>query len=259
MYGDPRGYKYDGPPQLVSVHRPAAHGSPDGNLSLVHGPPGPGAAARGRRRSRCRPGTRDGYSEPDRSAAWLGYLEGKTAGLSGEGAAEPTSRACDSKMEMIRTDQTTADSRLADYLLDFNPATTNGLRQPHLGRVLLARPDLGAAQPLPLLRSGEAARRSAGGRRRAGGEAGRGLGHRHAGQREPDRCPRSGGAGRRIRRAPLRSRHRGRARRSQFSGPALTVGSSPARAPRLEFKMTRYANRPTFAFPWDRGWYPGTK
>jgi hypothetical protein len=23
----------------------------------------------------------------------------------------------------------------------------------------------------------------------------------------------------------------------------------------LEFKMTRYATRPSFAFPWDRGWY----
>jgi len=31
------------------------------------------------------------------------------------------------KVGMIRTDQTTADTRLADYLLDLNPATTNGL------------------------------------------------------------------------------------------------------------------------------------
>ena len=36
-------------------------------------------------------------------------------------------------MEMIRTDQTTADSRLADYLLDLNPATTDGLTNLALG------------------------------------------------------------------------------------------------------------------------------
>jgi hypothetical protein len=41
-----------------------------------------------------------------------------------------------------------------------------------------------------------------------------------------------------------------------FSGPVFTVRLDPGAGSRFEFKMTRYANRPTFAFPWDRGWYP---
>jgi hypothetical protein len=43
-----------------------------------------------------------------------------------------------------------------------------------------------------------------------------------------------------------------------IGGPVLTVRLEPGAGARLEFKLTRYANRPTFAFPWDRGWYAGT-
>jgi len=39
------------------------------------------------------------------------------------------------------------------------------------------------------------------------------------------------------------------------AGPSLTVRLEPGAGARLDFKMTRYANRPTFAFPWDRDWY----
>ena len=44
---------------------------------------------------------------------------------------------------------------------------------------------------------------------------------------------------------------------TEFSGPVLTVRLDPGAGARLLFKMSRYANRPTLAFPWDRGWYPG--
>jgi hypothetical protein len=40
-----------------------------------------------------------------------------------------------------------------------------------------------------------------------------------------------------------------------FSGPVFTVRLEPGSGAQFEVKMTRYANRPTFAFPWDRGWY----
>jgi hypothetical protein len=43
---------------------------------------------------------------------------------------------------------------------------------------------------------------------------------------------------------------------TEFHGPVVTVRLDPGAGSRLEFKMTRYANRPTLAFPWDRGWYP---
>jgi hypothetical protein len=41
-----------------------------------------------------------------------------------------------------------------------------------------------------------------------------------------------------------------------FRGPVVTVRLEAGAGAKLEFQMTRYANRPTFAFPWDRGWYP---
>jgi hypothetical protein len=39
------------------------------------------------------------------------------------------------------------------------------------------------------------------------------------------------------------------------NGPVVTVRLEPGAGTRLEVKMKRYANRPTLAFPWDRGWY----
>ena len=38
-------------------------------------------------------------------------------------------------------------------------------------------------------------------------------------------------------------------------GPVLSVHLEPGAGARLDFKMARYATRPSFAFPWDRGWY----
>jgi hypothetical protein len=45
-------------------------------------------------------------------------------------------------------------------------------------------------------------------------------------------------------------------RTATFSGPVITVRLNPGTGARFDFKMTRYANRPTLAHPWDRGWYP---
>jgi hypothetical protein len=48
-------------------------------------------------------------------------------------------------------------------------------------------------------------------------------------------------------------------RTTALDGPVLAVRLEPGAGARLHFRMTRYALRPTFAFPWDRGWYPGTE
>ena len=76
MYGDPRGYKYNGPPswyhytdnlrtdRLTEIYLWSMDRK---DLERV-----PVASAFSGER-----GGRDGYSEPDRSAAWLGFLEGK--------------------------------------------------------------------------------------------------------------------------------------------------------------------------------------
>ena len=45
-------------------------------------------------------------------------------------------------------------------------------------------------------------------------------------------------------------------KRVAVNGPVVTVRLEPGAGARLEFQMSRYVNRPTFAFPWDRAWYP---
>ena len=133
MYGDPKGYKYNGAPAwyhytdqlhtdrlteiyLWSMNRADLERVPAAN---IYEPP---ASSRG------------GYSESDRSAPWLGFLQGKLPDFP-EKALRADLERVRRKMEMIRTDQTTADTRLADYLLDLNPATTDGLTNLTLPRL----------------------------------------------------------------------------------------------------------------------------
>src|SRR6185436_17831632 len=78
------------------------------------------------------PSAGGGYGEPDNGVPWLGYLEGKIPDFPEKILRADLARVRQ-RMEAIRTDVTTADSRLADYLLDFNPATTNGLAHLTLG------------------------------------------------------------------------------------------------------------------------------
>jgi hypothetical protein len=42
---------------------------------------------------------------------------------------------------------------------------------------------------------------------------------------------------------------------TKVDAPFVTVRLEPGAGSRIEFRMTRYRNRPTFAYPWDRGWY----
>jgi hypothetical protein len=40
-----------------------------------------------------------------------------------------------------------------------------------------------------------------------------------------------------------------------IGAPVITVRLEPGSGSRIQFKMARYKNQPTLAFPWDRGWY----
>jgi hypothetical protein len=40
-----------------------------------------------------------------------------------------------------------------------------------------------------------------------------------------------------------------------IAGPLLNVRLEPGSGARLKFRMARYVNPPTLAFPWDRGWF----
>ena len=253
MYGDPRGYKYNGPPswyhytnrlyndRLMEIYLWSMDRKDMERLPMST-------------TVETRSGRGDGYSEPDRAAAWLAFLEGRFPEFP-EKALQADLARVRQRMEMIRSDQTTADSRLADYLLDFNPAMTNGLVNLTLGgyfsrgRIWVLHSRLRYFDPV---------------KRRAGlpGDVGalvEKLGADSAtltlvnlNPIEPrDVAVEAGGYG----------EHRFDAvtvdgKTTSFGGAVLSVRLEPGAGARMELKMSRYVNRPSLAFPWDRGWYP---
>jgi hypothetical protein len=251
MYGDPRGYKHNGSPGWYQFS-PRMHTDRLAEIyfwsmdpkDLEHVPvatrfePAPG---------------RDGYSESDRTSTWLGFLNGKIPDFP-EKALQDDLLRVRRKMQAIREDETSADTRLADYLLDFNPATTNGLTNLMLGgyfsrgRIWVLHSRFRYFDPV---------------RRRAGIPADvaalvESLGHDSATLSLVNVNPietrtvvvQAGGyAEHRFDQVTLAGKS------TTLSSPVLTVRLDPGAGARLQFKMTRYANRPTFAFPWDRGWY----
>lgn len=251
MYGDPKGYKNSGPaqwyhytPQLHTDRLTEIYLWSMDRKDLERVP-----VASTFRQTRPR-----GYSEPDRSAEWLGFLEGKLPEFP-EKALQSDLTRVRHIVDNIRTDQTTADSRLADYLLDYNPATTNALTNLTLGgyfaggRIWVLHSRFRYFDPV---------------KQRAGlpedvGALVEKLGADSAtvtlvntNPLEPRTVVVQGGG---------YGEHRFEAvtfggKTVNFSGPVVTVRLEPGTGSRFEFKMTRYANRPTFAFPWDRGWYP---
>jgi hypothetical protein len=256
MYGDPRGYKYNGAPEwyhytgqlhtdrlmeiyLWSMDRKDLERMPVADAF------DPASESGG------------GYVEADRGAPWLGFLEGKLPDFP-EKALQADLARLRRKMEMIRTDATTADSRLADYLLDLNPATTNGLVNLALGgyfsrgRIWVLHSRFRYFDPV---------------KRRAG------LPDDVAAL--VDTMTADSATVTLVNLNPVEAReivvqggaygeHRFEAvtadgKTTRFGSPMFRVRLEPGAGSRIECRMTRYANRPTFAFPWDRGWYPGSK
>lgn len=252
MYGDPKGYKYNGSPgwyhytgnlrtdrlteiYLWSMNRKDLERVP---VASTWQPDGQ---------------NRDGYSGPNRGATWLGFLEGKLPDFP-ERALHGDLAWVRRRMEMIRTDQTTADTRLADYLLDLNPAATNALVNLTLGgyfargRVWVLHSRFRYFDP---------------GKRRSGlpedvGALVEKLGADSATLTLVNVNPieprtvvvQAGGYGEHH----FDSVTFG-GKSTAIDAPVMTVRLEPGAGSRLEFKMKRYANRPTFAYPWDRGWY----
>jgi hypothetical protein len=252
MYGDPRGYKYDGAPswyhftenlrtdRLAEIYLWSMDRQDLAKIPIATSMPA--ARIMG-----------EGYSGPDRGLQWLGYLEGKLP-VYPERALRDDLAWVRRKVEMIRTDQTSADTRLADYLLDLNPVATNALVNLTLGGyfargriwVLHSRfrhfdperrraglpEDVAAlvenlsadAATLTLVNTNPVDPRTV--TVQAGGY----------GEHQFNQATANG-------------------KTITINGPALTVRLDAGAGARIDFKMTRYANRPTFAYPWDRGWY----
>ncbi len=183
---------------------------------------------------------------------WVGFLEGRNADYP-EQALRTDLATVRQKMEQIRADRTTADTRLADYLLEYNPAATNSLVNLMLGgyfangRIWMLNSRFRYFDPV---------------KRRAGlpddvGALVEKLGAESAtltlvnlNPIEPRTV---------IVQAGAYGEHQFdmttiAGRTTNIDGPLVTVRLEPGAGSRIEFKMTRYANRPTLAHPWDRGW-----
>ena len=231
MYGDPRGYKYDGAPSWY-------HYTPNLNTDRL---------------------TEIYLWSMDRNdlervpkQGWIGFLEGADPEYPVK-ALQAELAHVRRRMEMVRNDPTTPDTRLADYLLGLTPAATNALVNLTLGGYLtgniwslhsrfryfdpVARraglpPDVGAlveklaadAANVTLVNVSPIDTREVVIQGGAYGEH----------QLESVQLD---------------------GKTTAVSAPVVTVRLEPGCGARLEFRMTRYRNRPTLAHPWDRSWF----
>ena len=222
MYGDPRGYKYNGAPEFYQ-YEPITYSDRLTEIYLWSM----------RREDLARVPLED---EP-----WPAFLEGKNPAYPIE-AMQADFEHIRERMEFMRNDPTSADTRLADYLLRVVPATTDTLAQLTIGgyfprgRIWVLHSRLRYFDPE---------------RRRAGLPPDTAaLVHElkddavtvtlvNLNQVEPrDVIVQAGGY----------AEHRF----TEAAGSALTVRLAPGAGKKLTLKMERYANLPTLAFPWNR-------
>jgi len=231
MYGDPRGYRYNGKPEWYHY---TDNLFVDRLIEIYL-------------RSMDR---RDLERIP--KTGWIAFLEGREPDYPVRALREELD-AVRRKVQAIENDPTTPDTRLADYLLDFNPARTDELVKLTLGGFFAGRiwilhsrfryfdperrraglpPDVGAlverlaadSATLTLVNLNPIEPRSV--IVQAGGY----------GEHQFDSAELAG-------------------RSVAIGGPLVTVRLAPGCGGRIVFRMTRYKNLPTFAHPWDRGWY----
>jgi hypothetical protein len=232
MYGDPRGYKYDGPAQWYQ-YGPNLHIDRLTEIYLWS------------------MNRKDLERIP--LSGWIGYLEDKNPNHPTEDLKRDLATVR-RKVQMIRTDITSPDTRLADYLLDFNPAATNALLNLTIG---------GYFSNGKIWTLHSRFRHFDPERRRAGlPEDVASLVEKltadsatmtlvNVNPVEPRTViVQAGGYGEHQ----FESVTLGGAT-TTVNAPLLTVRLEPGCGTRIDFKMARYKNPPTFAQPWDRGWY----
>ncbi len=228
MYGDPRGYKFNGPPEWYQFE-PNMHGPRLTEIYLW---------------SMDRKDLERVEKEP-----WIDYLEGKDPDYPVK-ALRKDLETVRRKVKMIREDATTADTRLADYLLDLNPAATGALTNLTLGgyfagRIWTLHSRFRYFDPV---------------RRRAGLPPDVGA--------LVEKLSADGAVVTLINLDPVDPREvivqaggygEHRILEASTSGVQLQVGGSfmrvkilPGCGARIELKMARYANAPTLKLPWDR-------
>lgn len=190
---------------------------------------------------------------------WIAFLEGRDPGYA-ERALLTDRQRLDARVAAMRADTSTPETRLADWTLDFNPASAKALVQTMTGGLHIARPTWSRTSPpqggVPLhcrLRYFDPARK------RAGIPEGIAALVTAMSDREtsvtlintgtsPREVVVQGGAYGEHR---IDAVHSGGVRR-EVGGRAFAIQLAPGCGSELALEMTRYAARPTLAFPWDQ-------
>lgn len=199
----------------------------------------------------------------DRAAAgdhpWIAFLEGRNAGYAETALKADLDRVGD-RVAAIRDDRTTPQTRLADWPIDKNPASANALIQTLTGGLHIARPPWSPTSPpqggVPLhcrLRYFDADRRRAGVPEDVAALV-TALGDRstevtliNTGTTPRTVIVQGGAYGEhRVDAVTVDSVQQA------VGGRSFVLKLEPGCGARLTLAMTRYANRPTLAFPWDR-------
>jgi hypothetical protein len=231
MYGDPRGYKYDGPPEWYQWTR-NLHTDRLAEIYLWS------------------MDRKDLERVP--LEGWIGYLEGKDPEYPVKALQEDFA-FIRNRMEEMRTDPTSPDTRLADWLLGIVPAATDALTNLTLGGYFAG----GRIWTLhSRVRYFDPARRRSGlpedvaalvEKLTAGGVTLTLVNVNPVEAR--DVIVQAGGYGEHQFKGV---RYNGKD--MPLDSPLLTVRLEPGSGAQLELQTARYANRPTLAQPWNRGW-----
>jgi hypothetical protein len=181
---------------------------------------------------------------------WVQYLEGQNQGYPEQAIARDL-RAVQQRMTAMHKDTTPADKRLADNMLDYNPAATESLVQLMWGGLLPGR-EGGLVNAR--LRYFDLDRRRAGLPEDVAALVSQ-LGDAHTSvtlvnlnQSQRRTLVVQGGAYGEHRLVSIKSG----STTTQVDAPVLTVEIEPGSTATLDIQMQRYANDPTIKHPWKR-------
>jgi hypothetical protein len=232
MYGDPRGYKFDGAPSWYHY----TNNLFTDRLTEIY------LWSMDRKDLERVPKT-----------GWIGYLEGEDPEYPVK-ALQRDMSSLRRHLRMIDEDDTTPDTRLADYLLELQPVQTDALTNLTIGGYFAN----GRIWTLhSRFRYFDPENRRAGLPKDVGALVEK-LNADSATVTLVNTNPieprtlvvQAGGYGEHQFESAATD-----GKTTPVAAPFVTVRLDPGAGSRIEFRMTRYKNPPTVAFPWDRGWY----
>ena len=232
MYGDPRGYKYNGKPEFYQF---------TGNLFTD-------------RLAEIYLWSMDrkDLERVPTDKGWIGFLEGNDPGYPTRAMAADFEHIRE-RVERMRNDPTSPDTRLADYLLRVVPAATDTLTELTLGgyfaggRIWVLNSRLRYFDPVKR-RSGLPQDVAALVEKLAADSVTVTLVNVNQIEARDVQVQAGGYSEHQF----TGVRYNGKSQ--ELNAPYVNVRLEPGTGAQLEFKVNRYANHPTLAQPWNRGW-----